>query len=103
VLPSLSEGLPNVLLEAMALGRPVVATRVGGVPDVVEDGATGLLVAPGRSGELADAILRLLKAPAFAKELGEAGREKVRSEFSFERQCELLKNLYSSMCEETRQ
>ncbi|MFH0778430.1 MAG: glycosyltransferase family 4 protein [Candidatus Eisenbacteria bacterium] len=95
VLPSLSEGLPNVLLEALASARPVVATRVGGVPDVVVDGATGLLVAPGRSRELAGAILKLLTAPELANRLGEAGRDKVRSEFSFERQFELLTNLYS--------
>src|SRR5205807_8725782 len=61
VLPSLNEGMGRALVEAMAMGRPVVATRVGGIPDVVTDGATGLLVPPRDDRALADAILTLLR------------------------------------------
>jgi len=61
ILPSFYEGLPNVILEAMSVGVPVIATRVGGIPDVVKDGETGLLVEPGRVDELAISIRRLIE------------------------------------------
>jgi len=61
ILPSLYEGLPNVILEAMSMGVPVIATRVGGVPDVIKDGETGLLVEPGRVEELAISIKKLIE------------------------------------------
>ena len=61
ILPSLYEGMPNVILEAMSLGVPVIASRVGGIPDVVKDGETGLLVEPGRVDELAISINRLIE------------------------------------------
>jgi glycosyltransferase involved in cell wall biosynthesis len=81
-LPSTAEGLPLVLLEAMAQGRPVVATAVGGTPELVLDGETGLLVPPGDAGALRDALAALLADPERARRLGEAGRERVRSAFS---------------------
>jgi len=95
VLPSLSEGLPNVLLEAMAAARPVVATAVGGVPELVLNGATGLLVSPGNSEEMAGAIGRLLSDTELARRLGGSGQEAVRKSYSFERQCELLMSVYA--------
>ncbi|TET11793.1 glycosyltransferase, partial [Candidatus Aerophobetes bacterium] len=61
ILPSLYEGLPNVIVEAMSVGVPVIATRVGGVPDVIKDGETGLLVEPGRVEELAISIKKLIE------------------------------------------
>ncbi len=61
ILPSLYEGLPNVILEAMSMGIPVIATRVGGIPDVIKDGETGLLVDPGRVDELAISMKRLIE------------------------------------------
>jgi glycosyltransferase involved in cell wall biosynthesis len=85
VLPSLSEGLPMAVLEAMALGRPVVATRVGGVPEAVEDGVTGLLVPPSDPAAMAAAILKLLRDPELAAQMGTAGRERVEREFTLER------------------
>jgi glycosyltransferase involved in cell wall biosynthesis len=74
VLPSRSEGMGRVLVEAFARGRGVVGTRAGSIPDLVEDGANGLLVGPGDSHALADALVRVLSEPALAERLGvEAG------------------------------
>lgn len=77
VLPSRYEELGTVLLEAMHCGNPVVATRVGGIPGLVEDGVTGLLVPPGRPEPLAAAVRRLLGDPARAKEMAAAARKRV--------------------------
>jgi glycosyltransferase involved in cell wall biosynthesis len=77
-LPSRSEGMPLVLLEALALARPVVAARVGGVSEVVHHEETGLLVAPGSVPELAAAVLRLVSEPDLAARLGAAGAARVR-------------------------
>ena len=74
-LSSLSEGCPNVLLEAMRLGKPIVATRVGGVPEVVEDGRTGLLVEARQPEALGAALLRLLHEPGLRERLADAARE----------------------------
>lgn len=74
ILPSRNEGFGHALLEAMALGRPVVATAVGGVPDIVEDGVNGLLVPPNDRSALAGAILRLLRDRPLADRLGRAAR-----------------------------
>lgn len=81
-MPSTAEGLPFVLLESLALARPIVATRVGGIPEIVVDGETGLLVPPHDPAALADAVLRLLSNPAEAARLGEQGRWRVQREFS---------------------
>lgn len=87
-LASRAEGMPNVLLEAMACGAPVVATRVGGVPDVVEHGRTGLLVAPGQAAELAAALEALLTPGPDGQKagtaMGQAGREAALRDFSLE-------------------
>ncbi|MFQ5719567.1 MAG: glycosyltransferase family 4 protein [Acidobacteriota bacterium] len=84
VLPSRSEGFGLVLLEAMAAGRAVVATRQGGIPEVVEDGTTGLLVAPGDAGELARALGRLEEDRELVCALGRAGRRRTRERFDRE-------------------
>ena len=95
VLPSWAEGLPNSVLEAMAAGLPVVATRVGGIPELIDDGVSGLLVASKDSHALAIAILQLLRNDGLAKQLGRAARERVRAQFNFERLLSELDDLYT--------
>jgi len=97
VVPSLSEGFGIVAAEAMALGKPVVATRVGGLPEVVLDGVTGLLVPPGDPGALADAIALVLDDPARAVVFGEAGRERVEQLFTVERMISEYLELYGEL------
>jgi glycosyltransferase involved in cell wall biosynthesis len=84
VLPSRSEAFPNALLEAMAAGLPVIGSAVGGILEIVEDGRTGLLVAPGAPDLLGDAIARLMGDPALAARLGTAARTEVASRYSFD-------------------
>jgi starch synthase len=84
VLPSHTEGLPRVVLEAQATATPVIATRVGGVPEVVDDGETGLLVDSHDPSGLADAIDRLANAPAERTELGDAGRTAVERSYAWD-------------------
>jgi protein-tyrosine-phosphatase len=97
VLPSLNEGIPMALLEAMALNRPVVATDVGGVPEVLEHRVTGLLVSPGDPRGLADACLNLLANPAWAGRLGQQARHAVESRFTLERSGRELVEAYRSV------
>lgn len=84
ILSSRYEGLPFAVLEAMAAGLPVVATNVGGVPEAVVDGVTGILVPPGDSRLLAEGILRLIRDPQMAARMGMAGRARVEEMFSAE-------------------
>lgn len=100
VLPSLTEGLPNVILEAFACAKPVVATDVGGVPEIVEDGINGILVPPGRTDLLAEAIKICLAAPEERRVMGEAGYHKVKSEFTFESQAQKLETIYNEVLKE---
>jgi glycosyltransferase involved in cell wall biosynthesis len=82
VLPSFSEGLGRVVLEAMACGRPVVATQVGGIPELVLDQVTGILVPPGEVNQLADALLSVLEDPKAAEAMGGRGRNRAKTLFS---------------------
>jgi glycosyltransferase involved in cell wall biosynthesis len=81
VLPSRAEAMPLVVPEAWAAGRPVIATRVGGIPELIEDGKTGLLVEPGDVGGLAARLRQLLADPPRAQELGRAGRDLARARY----------------------
>ena len=97
VLPSLWEGMPNVVLEAMAASLPVVATAVGGTPEVVVDGVTGLLVPPRDPDALAQAITRLLRDPDLRRKMGRAGRERVERHFGVERMVQATEALYEEL------
>lgn len=99
VLPSASEGLSNALLESMAAGVPVVATAVGGNPEVVEDGVTGILVPPADPASLAGAIGYLLESPALAAAFGRAGRERVDEHFGLDLMVENTTRLYRRLLE----
>jgi len=93
-LTSHSEGMPNAVLEAMAAGRPVVAVRVGGVPELVQDGVTGLLVEPGDHRGMAKAVASLLDSPREAEAMGRAGRLRAEEHHSCEKAARQLSKLY---------
>jgi glycosyltransferase involved in cell wall biosynthesis len=93
-LPSLDEGVPMALLEAMALARPVVATSVGGVPEIVTNRATGLIVPPKDEQMLADACLELMRNREWAQMLGQNARRLVETDFSRERNGQAWLDLY---------
>lgn len=94
VVPSRREGLGLVLLELMALGKPVVATRTGGIPEVVVDGVSGLLVEPDDAAALAGAVLAIVRDPGLARRLGAAARERVSAEFSVQSMVRETERLY---------
>jgi glycosyltransferase involved in cell wall biosynthesis len=97
VLPSKFEGLPNVALEAMMAGKPVVGTRIAGTDEVVVDGETGILVPPQQPLELARAIRSILADPALGKRMGAAGRDRVLSHFSIEGMIAKYERLYDEI------
>ncbi len=97
VLPSLFEGMPLALLEAMAAGVPCVATGVGGIPEVVEDGKTGLLVGPGDSDGLAKGIAALLESRTLANELRGAARDAVARRFSLAGMVRAYQEIYAGL------
>lgn len=94
VLPSLSEGLSNVLLEAMITSKPVIATNVGGNPEVIEDGKTGLLVPPKDPQKIAEAVLSLLSDEDKRIRMGEAGLRRVKEKFSISKTVQEYKKVY---------
>jgi glycosyltransferase involved in cell wall biosynthesis len=98
VLTSRNEGTPVSLIEAAASGRPAVATRVGGVADVVKHGVTGYLVPPGDPVEVASSLARLLTDPHQRRQMGEAGRRHVRERYSHLRLLGDIKDLYQTLC-----
>jgi glycosyltransferase involved in cell wall biosynthesis len=97
VLPSFTEGLPNVALEASAAGIPVVATAVGGTPEVIADGHTGFLVPSGQPTAIADKLRTLLDSAELRARMGTAGRNRMRAEFTFAAQAERYAELFQSL------
>jgi glycosyltransferase involved in cell wall biosynthesis len=97
VLSSLHEGMSNVLMEALALGTPCVATPVGGVRELIEDGRSGLVVARSHPALLAEALARLLESPELAARLGAAARERMRRLFSIEGNVRRFEALYTAL------
>lgn len=102
VLPSRAEGMSNALLEYMAAQLPVIASRVGGNPELVEDGITGLLVPPENADALADAVLKLLRDPQLARRVALNGHEFVTQNFSFERLARDVDAMYSELLQRHR-
>jgi glycosyltransferase involved in cell wall biosynthesis len=100
VVSSLSEGLSVAIIEAMAAGKPVVATRVGGTPEIVVDGETGLIVEPRDSAGLADAIVALVNDPARRKSMGRYARELAFSQWSVERMVRDFERVYRDLMHE---
>jgi glycosyltransferase involved in cell wall biosynthesis len=96
-LSSHREGLPNVLLEAAAMEVPIVATRIAGVPRLVLDGETGLLVEPGSVPSLAAGLERLLRDESLRQRLASAGRRRVETHYSFARRIEKIGDIYDKL------
>ncbi len=97
VLPSLNEGMGKVLVEGMALGKPIVASSVGGIIDLVRDGENGILVPPRDSDALGNAILQLIKNKNLAEELGKNGKAKIYPEFDASVMVKEIDDLYESL------
>jgi glycosyltransferase involved in cell wall biosynthesis len=97
VMPSLNEALSNVLLESMAAGAAVVATDVGGTAEALVDGNNGVLIPPGNPTVMADAIVRLVDDPAYARELGENARRTIRDRYSLDRMVASTETLYDEL------
>ncbi|MCC6904770.1 MAG: glycosyltransferase family 4 protein [Anaerolineae bacterium] len=100
VLPTMGEALPTVLAEAMAASRPIIASAVGGVPEMIEDGINGVLLPPAEPDALAEACIRLLQDPLYARRLGEAGKRVVEEKFSIQQQVAQLGELYETLIAE---
>ena len=99
VLPSFEEGMPQSLLQALAMERAVVASAVGGVPEIVQDGQTGFLVSPRDPVELAEKVGSLFRNPDQGKILGQAGRRVIKQDYSMEAMVAKTEQLYSFLWE----
>jgi glycosyltransferase involved in cell wall biosynthesis len=97
-----NEGTPVSAIEALASGTPVVATRVGGVPDVVTDGVDGFLVEPGDTEAAAERLVELARDPELRARMGEAGRANARERYSVERLVDDVDRLYRELLEAKR-
>ena len=97
VLPSLAEGISNTILEAMASGLPVVATKVGGNSELVSEGVTGMLVSPGEPLALAAALHKYIRAPHLIHRHGGEGRKRVKHEFDLKKMVHNYMNLYDKV------
>jgi glycosyltransferase involved in cell wall biosynthesis len=97
VLTSRSEGAPLTLLEAMAVGLPVVVTAVGGMPEIVRDGVDGILAQRGDANAIASALIRLLENPAAASAMGAAAAQRIREHYTIDRAVERYYRLYARL------
>jgi glycosyltransferase involved in cell wall biosynthesis len=97
ILPSLWEPFGIVLLEAMAVGKPVIGTRVGGIPEVIEDGVSGYLVEPGSPQQLAQKLLQLLWDESLRSQLGQKGMQRVRERFNIQEMVKKVEQVYLSI------
>ena len=97
VLPSYYEGMPVSIIEGMLNCCVPVATKVGGIPEIIDDGVDGLLISPGDSKALTNAMLKVMNDKTYAKDLGNAGRKKVMSNYSIEKSVSRLDNIYSKL------
>jgi glycosyltransferase involved in cell wall biosynthesis len=98
ILPSLQEGMPNALLEAMACGLPAVATRIGGVTDIAAHEQTALLVAPGCPDSIADGILKMLRNPSLRNRMAADALEMIRASYGLDSRCRKYEELYHNLC-----
>ncbi|MCS6897900.1 MAG: glycosyltransferase [Nitrospira sp.] len=101
VLPSHTEGLPNAALEALLMEVPVLATRVGGTPEIITDGINGRLVSPHSPHELASGILEFLSSPHLWRQMAVKGKEKVSTEFNFRARTQKLEGIYKELLSES--
>ncbi|MEO5887725.1 MAG: glycosyltransferase [Anaerolineales bacterium] len=97
VLPTLKDALPTVLIEALAAGKSIVASDVGGIPEIIENGVNGLLVTPGNPPKLAEACLKLLKDSELSRKIVLAGKETVRRRFNIDSQIGRLSSMYEEL------
>jgi glycosyltransferase involved in cell wall biosynthesis len=95
------EGIPVVIMEAMASGLPVISSQLSGIPELVDDGRTGILVAPGDAEALAEALQKLHTNPALCFSMGQAGREKVLREFNMKINVAALAALFDNTAART--
>jgi sugar transferase (PEP-CTERM/EpsH1 system associated) len=98
-MSSIAEGTPGSVLEAMASGLPVVGTRVGGIPEVIDNGITGQLVPPSNAAAMASALKHYVEAPTLAQRHGQAGRDKVLRKYSMPAMVAAYQDMYDSLCE----
>lgn len=102
-MPSIErEGLPRALIEAMAQGVPPVASRTGGIPEIIEDGSSGILTSPGSPGQIAEAIMRLASSKALAAGMGAAARQRIAVHFNIDKTVASMRNLLNNMLTEDR-
>ncbi len=100
ILPSKNEGQPYVILEAIAAGLPIIATNVGCVPEMVQDGLNGFLIEPGDIEALAEKICVLLTDDALRRKMGQASRERFLAEFTFDKFAERMRAVFAAVLEE---